>query len=79
MTGFNLNCTGWRVVIQKGLCEKVESNLISQWIKGLALQRARKGHPGRKAGQEEKTQGPEALGYRSSDPKEGGTLNLCAK
>lgn len=58
------------MVIQKGLCEKVDSNLISPWIIGLALQRARKGHPGRKAGQE-KTQGPEALGYRSSDPKEG--------
>lgn len=31
----------WKVVIQKGLCEQVESNLISQWIVGLALQKAK--------------------------------------
>lgn len=63
-------------MIQQGLLEQVESNLISQWVGGIGLQTARKGVPGRKEWLEEWTRGRKGSGWQSLNPKEGGTLWL---
>lgn len=68
-----LGCVG-RWGSRKGLFEQAECNLISKWVVGTGLPKARKGLPGRKEQQEERAQGRRGSGRQSLNPKEGGTL-----
>lgn len=50
--------------------------MVSQWVVGTGLQKARRGVPGRKEWQEERTQGRKDSDRQFPNPKEGGTLWL---